>query len=94
MVRRTIGNFVNFIRLLRGVRPNRSGVDAGFKQAREAMHVSGGRGGGMGYSSNTDKLIGKAMVDGHKKKAYGDPGSKNPVVGYGGQAPKHRKPRG
>ena len=98
MIRNAIRNFINFLRLLLGMPPTRGGVsNAGARQAREAMHVSVGPGGGSAFSggSSADNLLGKAIASGHQKKVYGDPASKNRVVGYGGRAPKVRqKPSG
>lgn len=94
MVRNTFRELRNFFRLMRGMPPIRSGVSkAGAKQAREAMHVSRGGGGGGAFSgtSATDGVLGKAIASGHQEKVHGDPASKNRVVGYGGQAPRYRK---
>ena len=81
---------------MRGLPPTRTGVSkAGAKQAREALHVrgSGGTAGAFSGTSATDSHLGKAIASGHQEKVYGDPASKNRVVGYGGQAPRHRKKR-
>ena len=91
-----IRNFKNFVRLIRGLPPTRTGVsNAGAKQAGEAIHARGGGGGGtagaFSGTSATDSHLGKAIASGHQEKVYGDPASKNRVVGYGGQAPRHRK---
>ena len=89
-----IRNFKNFVRLIRGLPPTRTGVsNAGAKQAGEAIHARGGGGGG-GWCSGTsaaDSHLGKAIAGGHQEKVYGDPASKNRVVGYGGRAPRHRR---
>ena len=95
-IRNFISNFRNFLRLMRGLPPTRTGVSkAGAKQAREALHVrgSGGTAGAFSGTSATDSHLGKAIASGHQEKVYGDPASKNRVVGYGGQAPRHRKKR-
>lgn len=71
--------------------------NAGTEQAREALHVrgQGGTGGVFSATSRTDGLIGKAIASGHQEKVYGDPASKNRIVGHGGYAPKHQmKPSG
>ena len=86
-----IRNFKNFVRLIRGLPPTRTGVsNAGAKQAGEAIHARGPGGGGSGTSS-ADSHLGKAIAGGHQEKVYGDPASKNRVVGYGGRAPRHRR---
>lgn len=91
MARNAIRSFTNFLRLLRGMPPTRTGVSTtGAKQAREAMHIRGSHTPVTG-TSRTDSHLGKAIASGHKEKVYGDPASKNRVVGYGGHAPKHRK---
>ena len=95
-IRNFIQNLKNFLRLLRGMPPTRTGVSkAGAKQAGEAIHARGGGGaGGAGAfsgTSATDSHLGKAIASGHQEKVYGDPASKNRVVGYGGRAPRHRK---
>ena len=93
-IRNFIQNLKNFVRLLRGMPPVRTGVSkAGAKQAREALHVrgSGGTAGAFSGTSATDSHLGKAIAGGHQEKVYGDPASKNRVVGYGGRAPRHRK---
>ena len=90
-IRNFIRNFKNFLRLMRGMPPIRSGVSkAGAKQARDASHARGPGGGGSGTSS-ADSHLGKAIASGHQEKVYGDPASKNRVVGYGGQTPRHHK---
>ena len=94
MVRNTFRELRNFVRLLRGMPPTRTGVSkAGAKQAREALHVrgSGGTAGAFSGTSATDSHLGKAIAGGHQEKVYGDPASKNRVVGYGGRAPRHRR---
>ncbi len=86
-LRKWISDFINFLRLLRGMPPTRTGVSrAGAKQAREAMHVRGAGGG----TSSADSHLGKAIAGGHQEKVYGDPRSRNRVVGYGGRAPRHQ----
>ena len=93
MVRRTFGELRNFVRLMRGMPPTRTGVSrAGAKQARRASHV-GGPGGATAFSgtSSADSHLGKAVASGHQEKVYGDPGSKNRVVGYGGKPRDTRK---
>ena len=79
------------MRLLRGMPPTRTGVSkAGAKQARDTSHARGPGGGGSGTSA-ADSHLGKAIAGGHQEKVYGDPASKNRVVGYDGRAPRHRK---
>ncbi len=53
------------------------------------MHVRGP--GAFSGTSAADSYLGKAVAGGHQEKVYGDPASKNRVVGYGGQAPRYRK---
>ena len=94
MVKKTFRELRNFFRLMRGMPPIRTGVsNAGAKQAREASHVykAGGGGGAFTGTSAADGVLGKAIASGHQEKVYGDPASKNRVVGYGGHAPLHRK---
>ncbi|MDE0700896.1 MAG: hypothetical protein F4Y27_07625 [Acidimicrobiaceae bacterium] len=94
MARNAVRSFTNFLRLLRGMPPTRTGVSTtGAKQAREALHVRGpgGTAGAFSGTSSTDSHLGKAIASGHQEKVYGDPASKNRVVGYGGHAPKYRK---
>ena len=72
---------------VRGLPPTRTGVsNAGAKQAGEAIHARGGGGGGgagaFSGTSATDSHLGKAIASGHQEKVYGDPASKNRVVGY------------
>lgn len=95
MFRKHFRSFVNFVRLLRHLPPDRGGVsNVGAKQARQAMHVHSG-GTDFTGTSRTDPYLGKAIASGHKQKVYGDPASKNRVVGYGGYPPKYkRKPSG
>ncbi len=76
---------------MRGMPPIRSGASrSGARGAQGAVHAQGPGGGAFGTSS-ADSHLGKAIASGHQEKVYGDPASKNRLVGYGGQAPRYRK---
>lgn len=91
--RKQFRGLANFVRLLRGLPPDRGGVSkVGAKQARQAMHIWGAGGvTNVTGTTHSDSYLGKAIASGHKKKVYGDPASKNQIVGYGGHPPKHRR---
>ena len=85
MLRNAFKNFTNFLRLLRGMPPIRSGVsNAGARRAREAMHVRGGGDFPVTGTSRTDSHLGKAIAGGHEEKVYGDPASKRRVSATAG----------
>ena len=76
---------------MRGMPPTRPGVsNTRAKRVREAM-----RGGGGAYAGTraADGALGNAIARGHQEKVYGDPASRHRVVGYGAQAPRHRRKR-
>ncbi len=87
-----VRSFANFLRLLRRLPPQQPGVsNAGARTVREASHVARSFSG----TTATDKVLGKALAEGHRAKRYGDPASKRPVVGRpGGRPPTHRRQSG
>ena len=86
------GFFLLLVRMPREPRrPNPSKAAA--KSVREASHVARS-GTAFTGTSATDSVFGKELAAGHKQEVYGDPMSERPIVGYGGRAPKHRRPSG
>ena len=71
MARNPLRGFVNFLRLLRRMPQDTTGrYDAGAKEIRDATRAAfapRGRGGVASGSRKTDKMIGKAIADSHKK---------------------------
>ena len=90
MIRRAIKNIANFLRLLRGMpQDTTERYTAGNKEIRDAARAAhgiashGGPGTGVTFGGRpaTDKMVGKAIADSHKKHRRQKPQSRGTPFG-------------